>query len=76
MQAKTKTLILKLIIFSFKIYFDAVKLLEYLVPDRIIVSYNPCVGPSPRNKIFFSYQYMLMNYFLYQKPKHFSKIKI
>ena len=37
-----------------KLIFDAVKLLEYLVSAVIVVSSNPCVGPSPITKIFFS----------------------
>ena len=40
--------------FKYTFFFDAVKLIEYLASTVIVVLSNPCVGPSPKTKIYFS----------------------
>ena len=41
-------------------FFDSVKLIEYLAFAVIVVSFNPCVRPSPRTKIFITF--LLLSY--------------
>ena len=42
--------------FNTKCFSDSVKLTWYLASDAIVALSKPCIAPSPRTKIFWSYR--------------------